>query len=398
MNAHAEDTIEAIRFVGNKVTKEETMRLEMIVHEGDPVDIAKIEKSVQNIMDLGIFQRVSYYLEQTGPDRGTDLVIVVIEPFYWYALPTFKLNDDSQLEVGARLKWNNLWGYNHTMLITGTDQGYRGGVQEYSSSFDYTMPRFMLSRYALSIRLGRSQRLDNDNDLGDQREITKDYGFSVSKWLNDDGISFGPFLGAGVDFQQQYNEAVDPANESDGYYDNIIYSVTLGTDETHKYEFQRGGNHLVYDVSFSSSFFQQAVSYRRYRILSKENVTNINYLVSAGLADNNRLGNAAFSLGGNSSLRGYKKDSYRGNIFYRASIEYLTKFNRSPLVRKAFFLDLGDIHDEFSDFRFSTIKYGAGAGIRWKARRFVNIDIRLDIAYGFQSRDLRVVLGSHNTF
>jgi len=36
MNAHAEDIIEAIRFVGNKVTKEETMRLEMTVRAGDP--------------------------------------------------------------------------------------------------------------------------------------------------------------------------------------------------------------------------------------------------------------------------------------------------------------------------------------------------------------------------
>ena len=374
------------------------MRLEMTVHEGDPLDLAKIDRSVQNIMDLGIFERVTYYLEKDQPGDETDLVITVIEPFYWYVLPTFKFNDNSELEIGARLRWSNLFGYNHRLVFTVEDKKQNGGVKQYATGIEYSFPRFLASRFALNLKASREQRLDNDNALGDQREVQTDYGFNVRKWMNDKGVSAGLFYGFGIDYQQQTNTAVNPGDLSDDNFNNIIYGLGIGNDNEHKYPYQRGGDVLEYGIGFSTDFIQHEITYKSYNILSTEEVRNFNILVNAGYSNNDVLGNAAFSLGGNSTLRGYKKDAFRGNIFYRASAEYLTRYGHSPLVRKAAFVDLGDIHDDISDFTVGSIKVGAGVGLRWKARHFVNVDIRMDIAYGFDSNEFRLVIGSHNTF
>jgi len=394
----AEDRIGKIRFVGNEVTQEETMLLEMTVHEGSPLDIKKIEQSIQNIMDLGIFEKVSYYLEKNAPDEDTDLVITVVEPYYWYVLPTFRFNDNSALELGVRLRWNNLFGYNHRLLVTAENKGTRSGVNEYASGINYIFPRFLLSRYALSLKFSTEQRLDNDNALGDQRENKSDYGFNVRKWLNDKGVSTGPFYGFGLVYETQTNVAVNPLEQSDGDFSNIIYGFQLGSDTRHKYEFQRSGGLIEYNISFSSDFVNQQLTYRKLNIVSQKEVSNINYLVSVGYSNNDVLGNPAFSLGGNSTLRGYTKDAFQGNIFYRASVEYLTRYGHSPLVRKVAFVDLGEIHDSLDEFDISSIKLGTGVGLRWKARHFVNIDFRLDVAYGVESGEFRLVLGSHNTF
>ena len=392
------DHIGKIRFIGNKVTQEETMLLEMSVHEGDRVNLAEIERSVQHIMDLGIFEKVSYYLEKNQPDADTDLIIVVTEPYYWYILPTFKFNDNSELEIGARLRWNNLFGYNHRLIVKAENKGSSGGVNAYKTEINYTFPRFMLSRYALNLTTSREQRLDNDNALGDQKELSTTYGINVSKWLNSEGISSGPFIGVGVGFQQQSNVALNAGDLSDGDFNSYQYSFQLGRDRRHKYEFQRGGDFLVYGLALYTGVAKQTVTYQHYNILNVKEVSNLNYLVSIGYANDDILGNAAFSIGGNSTLRGYQKDAFRGNAFYRGSIEYLTKFNHSPLVRKVAFIDLGDTKDRLGDFSFSSIKVGAGAGLRWKARHFVNVDIRLDLAYGFDTNEFRLVIGSRNTF
>jgi outer membrane protein assembly factor BamA len=390
--------IEKIRFLGNDVTQEETMLLEMTIHEGDVINIHDIEQSVQYIMDLGIFEKISYYLEKNDFDENTDLVIIVTEPYYWYVLPTFKFNDNSELELGARLRWDNLFGYNHKLVIKATDKGTDKNVNEYQTEIRYTFPRFLLSRFSLSLIAKKEQRLDDDNVLGDQQEIKTDFGFNVRKWLNKRGISRGVYAGLGIDYQQQSNVALSSSGESDGDFDLIFYNFQLGRDRKHKYRYNRGGDSLDYTLQLSNEVTVQTLTYRRFKILNADEVANLNYLISVGYADDDVLGNAAFSLGGNTTLRGYEKDAFHGNAIVRGSIEYLTKFNNSPLVRKVVFIDAGDTQDSLSDFSFSSIKVGTGAGIRWKARNFVNLDIRLDIAYGFETKEFRLVIGSRNTF
>ncbi len=392
------DRIGKIYFVGNEVTQPETMLLEMSVYPGDIINLEEIERSVQHIMDLGIFEKVSFYLQKDGPDKDTDLYIVVKEPYYWYILPTFKFNDNSQLELGARLRWNNLFGYNHRLVVKTEKKGNEGGVNAYKSEIAYSFPRFLQSRYALNLKLSREQRLDNDNALGDQKERINLYNISISKWLNPEGISSGPFFGVGIGYQKQKNTAIDPADQSDGDFSSLQYGFQLGRDRRHKYEYQRGGDFLVYGINFYSGVTTQTITYQQYNILDESKVRNFNYLFSIGYANNDVLGNAAFAIGGNSTLRGYRKDAFRGDVFFRGSLEYLTKFNHSPLVRKVAFIDFGDAVDHVSEFSLAGIKAGIGGGLRWKARHFVNVDIRLDIAYGINTSDFRVVIGSHNTF
>jgi outer membrane protein assembly factor BamA len=126
--------------------------------------------------------------------------------------------------------------------------------------------------------------------------------------------------------------------------------------------------------------------------------SNFNYDIAIGSADNDILGDKAFSIGGNTNLRGYKTGAYRGNAMFRVNMEYLSAFTDSPTLRKVFFIDFGDTEEKLGDIKFSTLKTGMGTGIRWKLRRFVDLDIRADIAYGFDTQEFRIGLGTHNTF
>ena len=69
----ADQTISAIHFEGNDVTEGSIMRLEMLVTEGDPVDVSKIEKSVQYIRDLRLFEWVRYRLDEDASADGVTL-------------------------------------------------------------------------------------------------------------------------------------------------------------------------------------------------------------------------------------------------------------------------------------------------------------------------------------
>ncbi len=88
-----------------------------------------------------------------------------------------------------------------------------------------------------------------------------------------------------------------------------------------------------------------------------------------------------------------------GNSFFTVNIEYLRPvFNRETL-RAAAFVDFGNAWVDRDDISFSDTKWGAGLGLRWKLKRFVRTDVRLDIAHGFSDGgETKAYLGTRSTF
>ncbi len=402
--AQAAPIIEAIRFEGNEVTQDVVMLREMIVAVGDDANQEKIETSVQNIMNLGLFETVSYRNEVDG--NNIVLVIVVVERYYIIPLPTAKLNGDNQLEYGVKLRWSNVWGMNHGLRWDLKKKGSDFGVNEYENKIEYQMPRIFSSRYQLALNISNQQIADDDPLNGPQRQRSTAFGFDVLKWLNADGISQGLFVRGGVGFNQKRETALKVPNTIEQRYDAIVYSAGIGYNKILEHEFNREGVLLEYKLDtspddrpgFNTPFTKHEITYTHLKSFAQMPPRNFNYNIVIGSSNNDVLGDKAFSMGGNTNLRGYKTSAFRGNAMVRLNLEYLSQFLDSPALRKVFFIDTGDVQETLGAIRFSSLKTGAGAGIRWKLRRFVNIDIRVDLAYGFETQEFRVGLGTHNTF
>lgn len=406
LQAAAEDLIQDIRFEGNATTEATIMLQEMVIGIGEEVDDAKIEKSVQHIMDLGLFEQVNYRLEEDASTSDVVLVISVIERYYLIPLPTAKLDDNNNLEYGVKLRWNNIWGLNHSLNWKILDKGSSRGVHEFSIKTDYTMPRLYFSRYQLTLINEVEVSVDEDPTFGAQRQRASSYGVDLQKWLNDDGVSAGLFAGGGISYRDNKILALEAGGAPNQNQHAFVYSARIGYDDVHEYLYNRGGILAQYRIDYSSgegsygdtTFTSHEFDFRNLHVYGRDPPVNFNYHVVIGQSNNDVLGDKAFSLGGNTNLRGYKTDTYRGNALLRMNLEYLSKIGKSSLLRKVYFLDTGDTPDRLSDLQLSSFKSSIGAGIRWKLRQFVDLDLRLDAAYAFETDDFHIALGTHGTF
>ena len=80
----ADDRISEIRFEGNNKTRLSILNQELLIKVGDPLNKELVEKSRQNIMDLGLFKSVRFRTESGGI-----VVFVIKEKRYLLLLPRF---------------------------------------------------------------------------------------------------------------------------------------------------------------------------------------------------------------------------------------------------------------------------------------------------------------------
>jgi outer membrane protein assembly factor BamA len=398
--------IEKIRFEGNRVTQDVVMLREMTVKPGDPVDQQKIKESVQNIMNLGLFERVNYRIEPGTNANSVVLVITVIERYYIIPLPTARLDGNNHVEYGGKLRWNNVWGMNHRLSWDLINKGPSAGTHQYTNNIEYVIPRPFSSRYELTMNLDDERKVDDDPVNGLQIQRSTNLGFDVLKWLGKEGVSKGLFVAGGVSYVTKKITWLGSPTGFEQRENAVKYATRAGFDAIEEHQFNRSGIFFQYKLEASGNtsstankpYVRQEIDFTHLFRFGQSPRSNFNYNIAIGSSNNDVLGDKAFSIGGNTNLRGYKTDAYRGNAMLRMNFEYLSPFSDSPYLRKVFFLDTGDVEERLADIQFSSLKTGVGVGIRWKVRRFVNLDIRVDLAYGIETGEYRFGLGTRNTF
>lgn len=86
------------------------------------------------------------------------------------------------------------------------------------------------------------------------------------------------------------------------------------------------------------------------------------------------------TLGDDDILRGYAKNRYRDHNSWATQLEYrMPLFWRFGIVG---FAGVGDIFKNFSDMRFSRLKYSVGGGLRFVVKPAERLNIRLDYGQG----------------
>ena len=320
--------IEKIRFEGNRVTQDVVMLREMTVEPGDPADQNKIKESVQNIMNLGLFERVTYRIEPGTEVDSVILVITVIERYYVIPLPTARLNGNNHVEYGAKLRWNNIWGMNHRLSWDLINKGPSEGTHQYTNNIQYLIPRPFSSRYELTLKLDDARDVIDDPDNGLQIQRSSDLGFDVLKWLGKEGVSKGLFAAGGISYVTKKFTFLGSPTGFERRDNTVIYSTRAGFDAIREYEFNRSGTFLQYKLQFSGNsnvttnkpFVKHEIEFIHLIRFGQSPQSNFNYNIAIGSSNNNVLGNKAFSIGGNTNLRGYETDAYRGNAMLGMNI------------------------------------------------------------------------------
>ena len=406
-SVEAASIIKSIKYQGNDETQPSVMNREIYIKEGDIVDEGLIEKSRQGIMNLGLFKKVTTTItesENAQDESGNtyvDVVFSVKEKYYLLILPRARSNDD-ELHLGVQVRWDNVWGLNHEMRLLFENRGDTQGVSENRNSFRYAYPNIFDSRYSVNVQLDSLNSVDETDGLIDRHDDI--YRLSVLRWLNKDGKNRGWFAQGNVRYQDRFNEVLAGTQTSE-YIDAIVLGLDAGFRDVNNYEYNRGGKSYGYELDWShksigsdDEFTRHIFHYRSYYRFHGAPLSNLNVQTKIGHSNNKILGADAFSLGSSDDLRGYENDRFSGDTMFLMNIEYMMPHPEYPVIRYVYFVDMGNATDEMKDIFHEPINFGAGAGIRWKIRSLVNIDLRADIGYGFTDSDYRFSFGTRHAF
>lgn len=404
--------ITRIEFVGNRVTQPRIMLQEMLVKEGDIADPALIERSRQAIMDLGLFTSVDASVD--AHEDGSVLRIVVKEKYYILPVPKLNRDDDNNYSFGAEISLDNLAGLNQQLKLryeTEDATGLSGGKVD-TNTLSYNYPRVLGSPYLFHTEITQN-RLPSEVVTGST--VTSLYeleawtaSLQVSRWLAPRGPSRGWQVGAGLIWRNNGYDYVsgvptDTFREAQAVGINVLGQFL----DVRDYLFSRSGKEYGYVGEFGApvlgsdtQYTRHEFFYRRYLLIEGRPHENLEFQGRLGLSSGDIFAGEgfAYSLGGSKSLRAFDTGSFTGNSFILFNLQYLRPFFDYYPLRGALFLDVGNAYPSNEKINLGDLKWDVGIGLRLRLKSFVKIDLRVDVAYSYDTGEYKVFAGTKEIF
>ncbi len=401
--------IDVIEFRDNDKTRPSTMLQELTFGAGDTVSDAEIEAGRQAIMNIGLFKRVSADLE-ARPGNRTALIFSVNEKRYLLVLPRLSRSGDGDWSWGARVRLDNLSGRNRTLDIGWRRKDLKSSdiQQEEQLQIEYQLPRLWGSPYDLEYDV-RREDIEIDEERG---ELNGRYNqrldsarINLSRWLRERGPSHGWRISGQLRYEDYENEYL--SGDTGLYDDARVITGIFGVQYVDVADllYSRTGQHFGYEIEFASdamgsdiSFVRHSAFYRGYRHITSREHTNFNYQFRYATSSGSLFGDPSYSIGGNSTMRGYDRESLEGESVFISNLELLTPIRGHNTFRGALFADIGGAFEDSADFVPSELEVGLGMGIRYKLRAFVKTDLRLDVGYGVDNGETKVYGSTETSF
>ena len=149
--------IEAIRFEGNKTTREIILREELFFETGDRFTVEDMILSRQSIQNLGLFKMVWARAEE-GED-GVIVTFTVTEKWYILPIPNLSRNTDGDVSYGGELTWDNVLGLNQTAKLEVEQEDQADGETEQSLELEYGIPKIPGTVYGFGTAIERTRTL-----------------------------------------------------------------------------------------------------------------------------------------------------------------------------------------------------------------------------------------------
>ena len=382
-----------IAFEGNETTQPRTMLRELVVQIGDAADAQRIEISRQALLDLGLFKRVEVRQEPVAD--GVRLVFIVRERYYLLPTPRFDAKSDGRYAYGAQLRWNNLWGLNHTLRLfwEQEDRQQEGIGKDTQWSAGYFAPFVADSPYNIGAAADYvTQPVQGVN--GAFEEEFRSAVTSVSRTYSNGPASQGWTLGGGLRWQQQrtrgpfapeaYGEATAPllfANFRD-FHQRIYSEVGTFYGAGYEYADEAWGDYGYANLSIGGG---------RYLPIGTTEHQTLHLIANTGLQFSGPDEVERYSLGGASRLRGYDLDFLEGNAYWYAAAEFARPI-RWRWLRAVAILEAGNVTATPEDMDGEI--YGSlGLGLRVRFSNFINFEFEAGVALPLDGGDPRFFAG-----
>lgn len=409
----AEDAVllDAIRFAGNEVTKEEVLRQELLVQEGEPASAKLIARSRQAIMNLGLFKSVSAELLQ---EQGLNVLeFRVEERYYILPIPLLDYNPDfladetnTNYSYGGELRFDNLFGLNQRLKISYEEKHFVDDAElpEEEWEIDFRYPRLIGTPYRLDIWSRKEEKGIQTTEDEQVVAVTRVNRLSgrvfVSRWLNTKGISEGWQAGSGLYLaSSRYRNIEGDA----GYRDSgeVALLGSIGYAKVDEYPYHRQGEVFDYSVAVSHDalgsdmeYWRNTFTWRRYQPLQAVDANiNTQFKLGVGFGDGN-----PYSLGSSTSLRGYPADTIEGKVLLQGNMEYHHHVSGYRQMRGVLFVDLGNVWPALDEIDQTRLYSSAGVGMRWRVQSFVDVTLRADYAYNTDTGETETYLAASGSF
>jgi len=387
--ARAQDgapVVREIEFRGNETTQPVTMLREMTLHVGDAAEPAEVERSRQGVQDLGLFRSVDAELEPV--EGGVRLVIRVKEKYYVLPFPRGGYSSDGGYSWGAQLRWDNVWGLNHTANLfferrqpsEGDEDPETRGLQtrymfRYDAPFAFDT-RFSTAFSALYLKTPYLEpvRYDHTQTLYSAAVSRKLTGGRGSQgWAGFAGLAWNEEVTTGIGAPPELGHALSAVTGAS--FRDLHFNVYSDEGTAYSFFVQGATEALVSDYNFTA----WGLNYASYFNIGQTAHQNLNLLFETRWRHDNDFDDA-YAVGGNQSLRGFEPETEKGDAYYRGSIEYLRPVIRRS-IRTLLVLDAARAFPDPGDLDFDRVNVGLGVGVRVRVQAFVAFDVELGIAW-----------------
>jgi outer membrane protein insertion porin family len=374
--------VQRINIVGNVRTKDKVIRREVLIAPGDIMNSVRVEATKKRLENLGYFERVETFPEDTGVNGRKDLTIQVQEKRTGSLTFGAGFSTVDQLVGFIEMSQGNFDLLNWP-TFTGAGQKFRMRLQYGNRRKDFTLsltePYFLDRRISLGGELF-FREADYLSDIYAQR----DYGFSV-----DARKAIAPFTTLGLTYRLERLELFDVVQTSSsqilneqGETTKSSVTASIVNDTRDSPLLSRTGHRLVltpYIAGGPLGGTEQIVGVsfeaRQYFHLPKDTILLLSAEAASvdvwGDGDRVRIYDRLF-LGGANDLRGfdYRAVSPRdinGEPLGGQSMASFTVEYTVPIVEKAraaVFYDTGFVNPGPWDFSTNHVVSDVGIGMR----------------------------------
>ncbi|WP_019551868.1 outer membrane protein assembly factor [Propionispira raffinosivorans] len=370
-----EGTLEGYTVKGNEKTKARVITREMRMKPGEPFNVKQARRSMQRVYNLGFFEDVNMKLNPGREPNSVVLETTVVEKRTGtFAVGAGYSSKDGMIgliEVGD----TNFRGIGDAVKINyefgGTDNAYNGFV------FTYTRPWLDSKQTTGTIRVYNKSSEYDDYDTNGHLTETYDKKYSGGE------ISLGRPVS---EYSTNYVTLRDRTDYYKGHVDDSgtidrstpayqswrdanfgeTRSVTLShvTDTRDNIYSPTEGTRVALTTEFAGlggDFNYQKYTVEDQRFFKVGHAQVIALRGQVGKANGSLPESARYMVGGQTTLRGYRDDQFRGNTMMLGTVEY-----RFPIVSKvqgALFTDFGDAWGGQSNEDFEFHK-SIGVGIQ----------------------------------
>ena len=399
--------IHSIRFSGNTVTRPEVMQRELGFDTGSICALDAVIDGIQSIMDLGLFRSVRAELQLENGQL--DVRYVVLEKFYFLAIPRVSRTSDGELRGGLQLRWDNFTGRLHQLKITSEKRQEEDGRGRsgFVHSVEYEVPRFFGSDHGLAVELSSERRqteLSRDGQLfGESVRESTLLDVEFARWINQSTGVRGLRYFGGFRFHRRHHDIRQ--GEIGPFSGGTDVSLKLGFEnrllrvETYRRQglVFGGAVHIASPATGSDFRYHRADAFIKYYHPLLGGLRNINVQARIGWSDGAPFGERTYAIGGGELLRGIEPANRSGDILTLLNGEYLSAFFAYPNWRWVVFADIGNTFLRDSVHLHQQAVRG-GLGLRWKLQALTNTDLRIDVAWDAEQKKPQTYVSTRLTF